>query len=532
MGDAGKQYDAALVDRMLARTLPAAEAAVSLPAAEPTAAPVTVAAASLPADVGAGASSAGQSALLQRLGRFVLLRQLGEGGMGRVYAAYDEELDRKVALKVLHLNGLGGSEGRTRVLREAQAMARVSHPNVVPVYSVGEFDGELFIAMEFVDGQTLYEWQRQPRSAGEILSMYQAAGQGLLAAHQAGLVHRDFKPENVLVGRYGRPRVADFGLARSELPAGLPATAPPSTPSPGTPSGPQPTALSVDGHLVGTPAYMAPEQYRGQTADARSDQYSFCVALYEALYRALPFTGDSLAELAANVLAGRRRALAGDSGPPLGPHAGGELPESIVAAVERGLSVDPSARYPSMAELLTALSVDPRHSPAAGGSLRRRFSYGVLVGLLFMLFFVRVMRSSGQLTVGAIAAGGTVIYLLMIGLAIVLRKSLAQNSFHRGMVAMFLCAVSCVVSLRWASFYVGLRLEQLAPLDLLSIGFISALGSYRFYRAGWLISGLCFLCSLICLAFPQHTPQIISVSYPVIVISIISIWARAGRRPV
>lgn len=132
-----------------------------------------------------------------RIGRYAILRALGEGGMGVVYVAYDEELDRKVAVKLLRDADSSQPEQRLRIQREAQAMARVAHPNVVAVYEVGEHDGQVYIAMEFVDGTTLAEWQRSTRPWGEVLSMYQNAGQGLLAAHQAGLVHRDFKPDNV-----------------------------------------------------------------------------------------------------------------------------------------------------------------------------------------------------------------------------------------------------------------------------------------------------------------------------------------------
>ena len=156
-----------------------------------------------------------RSVVSARVGRYVVLRQLGEGGMGVVFAAYDEELDRKVAVKLLREAGPISVERKTRILREAQAMARVSHPNVVSVYEVGEVGGQVFIAMEFVDGSTLNDWQRGKRSWEDVLAMYVAAGQGLAAAHRAGLIHRDFKPDNILIARDGRVRVLDFGLARS-----------------------------------------------------------------------------------------------------------------------------------------------------------------------------------------------------------------------------------------------------------------------------------------------------------------------------
>ncbi len=328
-----------------------------------------------------------------------------------------------------------------------------------------------------------------------------------------------------MVGRDGRPRVADFGLARTELPTGLAAAGAGAAPG-GELASQRSSPLSLDGHLVGTPAYMAPEQYRGQGADARSDQYSFCVALHEALYRSLPFGGDTLAELAANVLAGRRRPLGGSSD----AHSVGEPSDSVAAAVERGLSLDPAARFPSMADLLAALSLDPRHSPAAGSHLRRRFSFGVLFSLIFMVVFIQIMSHSGRLSLGKVAVGGTIVYSIMIGLAILQRKSLAQNSFQRGMVAIFLCAMGSAVSLRWAGFRLGLSLQQIVPLDLLAIGFVIALGAYRFMRAGWVAAGICIACALLCLAWPLHSLQIMLIAYPLVVGSVIVGWARIARR--
>src|SRR5450432_4380055 len=152
------------------------------------------------------------------IGRYVVLGLVGRGGMGEVYAAYDPELDRKVAVKLLRVkpgNGVSLAEGRQRTLREAQAIARLSHPNVVIVFDVGTFEDQVFIAMEFVDGNTVTYWlQSQLRSWQDILKVFMAAGRGLTAAHDKGLVHRDFKPDNVMVGRDGQVRVMDFGLAR------------------------------------------------------------------------------------------------------------------------------------------------------------------------------------------------------------------------------------------------------------------------------------------------------------------------------
>jgi len=506
------------------------------------------------AGVGGDESKVTLSAL-RRLGRFVVLRPLGEGGMGRVYAAYDEELDRKVALKVLHRSQVGEGEQRSRILREAQAMARVSHPNVVHVYGVSEAEGELFIAMEFIDGQTLAAYQRQrPRSA-DLLAIYRAAGHGLLAAHQAGLVHRDFKPDNVLIGRDGRPRVADFGLARAELLGGVPggaavgqgattaaataassAASAASATSMGGPSrGAAPevpvgsllsSPLSMAGQLVGTPAYMAPEQYAGGAADGRSDQFSFCVALYEALYGQLPFSGDSLAQLAANVVAGRVRIPA--QGGLLGAD-GSEIPASIFAALQRGLAVDPAKRFPSMAELLRELDFDPHHSPQAAPRLRRGFSKVVLIGVIAMMIFTRALRHSGNLTLQSTAIAGTGLFMAMIGAAILLRRQLVSNSFHRGMIATYVCALGCAVAMRWAGVRIGLTLQQEVPFDLLSISFVISLSVYQFFRPGWIIAAIGAAGGIATLIWQAHAVQIALMFYPIVVSLTLLIWSRLAR---
>jgi tetratricopeptide (TPR) repeat protein len=286
------------------------------------------------------------------LGRYVILQKLGAGGMGVVYAAYDPELDRKVAIKLLLPGGSGASAsiGRSRLVREAQAMAKLDHPNVVTVHDVGQHDGAVYMAMEFVDGGTLGAWlERSPRSWPEILETMTLAGKGLEAAHAAGLVHRDFKPENVMVGSDGRVRVMDFGLVRADE----------STTSDASPSGAEvprgdgrttvggsalDSKLTLDGGIMGTPAYMAPEQFAGDETDARSDQFSFSVALWEALHGERPFAGESIAALSFALAEGRIR----------DPKRSG-VPRWLTAATQRGLARDPGARYPNMRAMLAAL---------------------------------------------------------------------------------------------------------------------------------------------------------------------------------
>ncbi|PRQ09227.1 serine/threonine-protein kinase [Enhygromyxa salina] len=282
-----------------------------------------------------------------RIGRFVVLSVLGAGAMGIVLAAYDPELDRKAALKLLKHAGKA-HESRERLRREAQALARLNHVNVVTVHDVGVHEGRVFVAMEFVRGQTLREWISgdTPRPWPEVLRVFAAAGEGLAAAHEVGLIHRDFKPENVMLGDDGRVRVMDFGLARrgDEQTFDEPGREHPSSRSDSFS-----LALTKTGTQVGTPAYMAPEQFEGKLAGAHSDQFEFCVALYEALYGRRPFVGDSYQDLA-------RAVLRGELQPPP-PTA--KVPGWIAKVVTRGLAVDPAQRHPSMRALLDALARDP-----------------------------------------------------------------------------------------------------------------------------------------------------------------------------
>ena len=275
------------------------------------------------------------------IGRFAVLRKLGEGGMGAVYAAYDEQLERRVALKLLH------DGDHARLLREAQALARLSHPHVVQIYEAGEFEGHVFVAMEYVEGPTLAAWlAAAPREVDEILEVFVQAGRGLAAAHERGLVHRDFKPGNVIVGDDGRVRVLDFGLARARESLATPRpTEPAAAPRTGD-VGLLSSTLTRTGALVGTPAYMSPEQYAGLPIDARSDQFSFCAALYEGLYGQRPFGGETLLELSGNVIAGEVRP------PPPRP----DVAPAIAAAIVRGLAADPADRWPSIDELLAVLA--------------------------------------------------------------------------------------------------------------------------------------------------------------------------------
>ena len=281
-----------------------------------------------------------------RVGRYVIDDCIGAGGMGVVYAAVDSELHRRVAVKVLRgaRDGALDSRGRERLLREARTLARLSHPNVVTVYDVGMHGEHLFVAMELVEGGSLTTWLRgERRPLGDILDRLQEAGQGLAAAHAAGVVHRDVKPDNILVGADGRARMTDFGLARVEpervkaVVDGVLSDAP----------------LTTTHALVGTPLYMAPEQLMGTTADARSDQWSFCATLYEAVAGVRPFPAEVTA-----------RSEAIDGGTLAAPQPGRRVPGWLERVARRGLRAAPDERWPSVAALVAAL--------AHGRSRRRR----------------------------------------------------------------------------------------------------------------------------------------------------------------
>ncbi|MGH1341494.1 MAG: protein kinase domain-containing protein [Nannocystales bacterium] len=290
------------------------------------------------------------------VGRYTVLERIGAGGMGVVYAAFDPQLDRRVALKVMHAGPDGSSDsgGRTRLLREAQAMAKLSHLNVITVHDVGTFGERVFVAMEFIEGSTLRDWMDSERSWPELVDAFVRAGRGLGAAHAAGLVHRDFKPDNVLMGLDGRVLVMDFGLARRTTLRTGPIADQLQELRAASSSGAGETrdlnlSLTRTGAMLGTPAYMAPEQHRGEHIGPQTDQFSFCVALYEALYRERPFEGASMASLAINVLDGTIRS----------PPRDNKVPSWLRAVVVRGLAVSPQDRHPSMDALLAELQRDP-----------------------------------------------------------------------------------------------------------------------------------------------------------------------------
>ncbi len=300
----------------------------------------------------------GQAEAPVRIGRFVITDAIARGGMGTVYLAYDPRLDRRVAVKVLH-HGHGATA--MRLTREARALAKLSHPNVVTIHEVGDGDDGVFVAMEYVEGGTLADWcAREPRGRERqerLVSFMLQAAHGLVAAHELGLVHRDLKPANMLVGADGRLRLADFGLVAGVVPSGAEAGL--FTTSPGEPSIDAEAPLTESGAIVGTPAFMAPEQFEGR-ADAKSDQFGFCASFFVAFHGVRPYPGDTLVALRESLESGALRT--GD----------GPVPRDVQRVLVRGLAIRPEDRFADMVALRDALQT--------GRARARRRRGAVVVG--------------------------------------------------------------------------------------------------------------------------------------------------------
>jgi diguanylate cyclase (GGDEF)-like protein len=397
----------------------------------------------------------------KQIGRFTVLHEIAAGGMGVVYAALDEQLDRKVAIKLLHAREGRDREAHGRMMREARAMARLSHPNVVQVHDVGRVDGAVFVAMEYVQGLNVRKWLKAaPRSWRDVLEIFRQAGQGLVAAHVAGIVHRDFKPDNVVVTTDRRVKVLDFGLARWHDPGDALAmveesAAPvvegeerwPSAPDHGD------RDLTKTGFVMGTPAYMSPEQHKGFPADARSDQFSFCVALYEALYGRRPFPGSTFHKVAKAILERE----------PLPPPPDSRVPKWLHRVVMRGLSRDPSDRFPSMEALLGGFldfqaKVDARNA----AMLRLETGLGsLLVGAFWILDWLFVRE---HILVTGILRGLVIIYALAIHMVCRRRPRLVERHVDALAFSVNLAAGWSIAAITWleggleSPYYAGLNL--------------------------------------------------------------------------
>ncbi|MEZ4382402.1 MAG: serine/threonine-protein kinase [Nannocystaceae bacterium] len=450
-----------------------------------------------------------------KVGRYLLLRKIGRGGMGVVYAAYHEELDRKVALKLVHADVGGSTGGQARIHREAQALAKLSHPNVVQIYEVGEHRGQVFLAMEFVDGAPLSTWQAAPeRSLSALFEAYCQAAEGLRAAHEAGLVHRDFKPENVLVGNDGRIRVLDFGLARSDRHGAL-------TSESAHARRIDDLALTAPGAMAGTPAYMSPEQFQGAAVDLRSDVFSFAVALWEAVFGARPFAGETLGELIASVTEGPRPQ----------PPARTNVPDRLVEALQRALRRDPEARLQSLDPLIQALSIDPATDPSGARAARRHFLaiFGAmtLLGPVAGVFFLRghlgdIERMS---YFGAIVGLATV-----LGIGVAFRRTLLANVYHRRML-LFLAVISLVGgSQRMIATYEGLPLQSIVIHSMHVVAAASLVAAIFFARWMVVLALIAATAIVAALLFPALFPLGVMFFGPAIMVAFAYFWSRDANR--
>lgn len=345
-------------------------------------------------DVGADPAAPDAAAEPRFMGRYRVDGQLGEGAMGVVHDAYDPRLARHVALKVLRPRPETNPQGDDRrLIAEARALAQLSHPHVVPIFDAGEVDGQVYIAMERIVGPTLRTWSRTRRPWRDALRLLLEAGAGLHAAHEAGLIHRDFKPDNVMVDEAGRARVLDFGLVRSEV-GGQGIALDSEGRALQLPEGVERDPSTLAGRWVGTPRYMGPEHFGppGRDADdprpsdARSDQFSFCVTAFEVLYGSAPFAGSSLLSLVTAMQAERVVA----------PPAGSRVPRRVRRVLVRGLRADPDLRWDTMAELIGALQ-------QAGG--RRRWPWVIGAAGLICAAGAGVLHASTLAETSAAAPG-------------------------------------------------------------------------------------------------------------------------------
>ena len=426
--------------------------------------------------------------------------------MGVVHVAYHEDLDRKVALKLLHRDG---DAGRALVRREAQALARLSHPNVVQIYEVGEHEGRLFVAMEYVDGEPLDVWQRRPgRRLGELLGAYRQAAAGLAAAHAAGLVHRDFKPANAIVGADGRVRVLDFGLARARTPARDELRAA---------TGPLDQTVGV----AGTPAYMSPEQFAGLELDARSDVFSFSVALWEAVHGARPFAGATYDELAANVTAGAR----------VPPPPGVDLPGRLRHALDRGLEPRRDARWSSLDALRDALAADPDADPTAA-TRERRLLFVTLGGLVLLVFVpllaLGVLDRLDRLVVHLLIVASGLLVLTIVSL--VLRRALLRNAYHRRMILFIGVVLLALLSQRATALCFGAPVRHALFADLHVLLAACLVGAIFFARWMLVLAAIIVASALAALLLPGLFPAGSVVIGPLFVFTFGHYWRREAQR--
>lgn len=456
-----------------------------------------------------------------QIDRYVILHQLGAGGMGAVFAAYDEKLDRKVALKLLHNHGNTPEHQHQRIVREAKALARVTHARVVAVYDVGEADGQVYLAMEFINGKTLRAWQSaEARTWRETLGMYLHVGAGLHAAHQSGIVHRDFKPDNVLVGKDGLPRVADFGIARidSRYADDIEAPEAPNM-QPVEFMASHVTAGTSGGSVVGTLAYMSPEHHHGARVHARSDQWSYCAALYEALYGRLPFEGTNAGEHAAAI-----------RGPLRSPPADSSVPPEIFRLLSRGLEAEPSARFPDMQALLDQIATEYEQS-AGAAALSQRVLIGIVAFACFCVWLLlqyllghhaRIVSYALTLSFGLVAATLAAGYQH--------RDTLRLNAFHRAIWALLLVTFIQNLFIRAIFTLRGpLPAELEVAIEMIVWTGTSLTMTLTLIRRMWWVVLVPFLAGSFAILSESPSRRLMLCVYPLIVGLVLWQWRSAAR---
>lgn len=452
----------------------------------------------------------------QQLGRFKVGRRIGAGGMGVVYGGHDPELARPVAIKLLH------ERSQDRLRREAQALARLDHPNVVQVYEVGSSDHGVYVAMQLVRGGSLGAWLSECRRDWRtIVEMYVAAGRGLAAAHASGIVHGDFKPENVLVGDDDSPRVVDFGLARSHV-AEVPV-------APRPPSSRQiegdilSSPLSETEASMGTPAYMAPEQHRGEPATVASDQFSFCVALYEALYGRRPYPGTTPAAIAYAIEEGEIEPRPTDR----------PAPQWLYEALRRGLANDPKDRFASMDALLAELT-SYRDTTLQVGR-RARVAFVVAAMTVAALVFgvasaaVRLYGIELSFRLAMIISAITVVGVGAPLLA--LRRELTRSGMSEQLYLAFIAYLLFGPAMRLTGGLLDVPISRVLVFEAIGLGLFATLVALGFDRRLLRLLGPYSAWVVLMVAFPEWALEMHALGHVGLFGGGCYIWMREGLGP-
>jgi hypothetical protein len=451
-----------------------------------------------------------------RLGRFIVLRTLGQGGMGMVVSAYDPELERTVALKLIRPDVApteGATGARARLLREAQAMAKLRHPNVVTVFECGEWDGQVFLAMEYVPGTTLLEWSKdrraEPRGWMRTVGAFVDAGRALVAAHALGMIHRDFKPANVLVDG-DRVQVTDFGIASVggrdiAAPVGI---------------GERDT-VHTGGAIIGTAPYMAPELLHGEPADAKTDQFAFCVALYEALYGKRPFPGHDFESWSRSITDGRIDHATDERG----------VPTWIRDAVLRGIANDPADRWPSMAELVEVLAAPDRTQLGREARIAVTSAAGALfVALPFVADALGPPfdRSTYRGMLGQTIA----LVFSVLAIAYVYRAQVRATATNRKQFLAIVNVLAMQLVLTLGCSAMGVSIAACEMLHLLVWAGMALMFGVTIDRRFLVLGGSYLLCMPFAIAWPGAMLFVHGVANTVLFGFVLVVWRRDGPAPI